>query len=282
MPEGDTLYRTAATLHRALAGKAVVRFESVYPALTRIDEDAPIAGRVVERVRSVGKHLLVHFSGGLVLRSHLRMNGSWHVYRRGERWQRPARDMRILIETHDFAAVGFRVPDAEFLDADRPGTHDALRGLGSDLLASDFDLDAAVARVRTQGERTVDEVLLDQRVLAGIGNVYKSEILFACRVFPFAPVATLDESTVRRLVETARTMMRVNVAPESGAVIVTYAGLRRTTGRSDPGERLWVYGRRGRPCRRCGTAIASRKTGMNARLTYWCPRCQASGGAGPG
>ena len=114
MPEGDTIYRSAQTLDRAMGRRVVTRFESVLPALTRIDEDAPIAGRTIQRVWSRGKHLLFEFSGDVVLRTHMRMNGSWHVYRPGERWQRPPREMRVVVATADYVAVGFNVPDASF------------------------------------------------------------------------------------------------------------------------------------------------------------------------
>src|SRR3954467_15201179 len=141
MPEGDTIFRAARTLHRALAGHAVVRFESVLPALTRIDEDAPIAGRTVEAVSAAGKHVLMRFSGGLVLRTHMRMNGSWHVYRPGERWRRPRRDMRILLATGSFEAVAFNVSVAEFLDQRDEARQEDLRAIGPDLLAGSFDED---------------------------------------------------------------------------------------------------------------------------------------------
>ena len=128
MPEGDTIFRAARTLHRALAGSAVTRFESVFPALNRIDQDRPLAGRTIESVSARGKHLLMTFSGDLVLRTHMRMNGSWHIYRPGERWQRPARDMRIVVETARFVAVGFNVPVAEFLTGRELSRHQAARG----------------------------------------------------------------------------------------------------------------------------------------------------------
>src|SRR6478736_2152729 len=134
MPEGDTIFRAARTLHRALAGQEVVRFESVLPALTRVHDDSPVTGRVVESVTAAGKHLLMRFSGGLLLRTHMRMNGSWHIYRPGERWQRPARDMRVLVATGDFVAVGFNVPVAEFLTARNLLRHKELQALGPDLL----------------------------------------------------------------------------------------------------------------------------------------------------
>ena len=134
VPEGDTIFRAARTLHRALAGKRVVRFESVFPALTRVHDDSPLTDRLVESVSSAGKHLLMRFSGDLVLRTHMRMNGSWHIYRPGEAWQRPRRDMRIVVATDDFVAVGFNMPVAEFIAARTLARHDELRRLGPDLL----------------------------------------------------------------------------------------------------------------------------------------------------
>lgn len=275
MPEGDTIFRAARTLHLALAGRTVTRFTSDYPALTRIDEDAPLAGRTVARVFAAGKHLLVEFSGGLTLRTHMRMHGSWHIYRPGEAWQRPRRDARIIVETADFVAVGFNVPIAEFLDERQRARQDDLRSLGPDLLGARFDEDEAVRRLQARGERGVADALLDQRAVAGIGNVYKSETLFLERVHPATRVRDVTENQLRGLLRTARTLLTANVA-DATSEIVTYRGLRRTTGRTDPAERLWVYGRGGQPCRRCGTPISYRKTGPDARGTYWCAGCQVN------
>ena len=275
MPEGDTIFRAARTLNRALAGKSIVRFESVFPHLNRVHEDAPLTGRSIQAVHAAGKHLLMEFSGGLVLRTHMRMNGSWHIYRPGEKWQRHRRSMRIVIATADFEAVGFHIPVAEILRAKDVAKHDELRKLGPDLLGDEFDAPEAARRIRERGASEIADVLLNQRVLAGIGNVYKSEVLFACKVNPFATVATLDDVQIQCLVTTARKYLRANVT-EGLAAMTTYTGFRRTTGRSDPKERLWVYGRAGEPCRKCGTAIAVRAQGRDARLTYWCERCQAS------
>jgi endonuclease-8 len=247
----------------------------VFPHLTRVDQDAPLTGRTVERVESRGKHLLMWFSGALVLRTHMRMNGSWHLYRPGERWQRPGHDMRIVIGTDAFEAIAFSVPVAEFMAADDLERQRDLRELGPDPLAEDFDAEEAAARITARAEMEVADALLDQRAIAGIGNIYKSEILFACRVNPFTPVRDLEPAAIERLVVTAATLLRANVAPGSGSGIVTYAGPRRTTGRADPGARLWVYGRGGKPCRRCGTPVVRGKQGPNVRSTYWCPRCQA-------
>jgi len=275
MPEGDTIFRAARTLHRALAGKQVTAFESALPVLNRIHEDSPVTGRTIERVNAAGKHLLMHFSGDLVLRTHMRMNGSWHIYRRGEKWQRPRRDMRIVIATTDFEAVGFSIPVAEFTSARTLGKHRELRKLGPDVLSEDFDAGTALGRLRERGATAIADALLNQRVLAGLGNVYKSEVLFMCRVNPFALVRDLDDAALASLVETGRRLLKANVT-EGLALMTTYTGFRRTTGRSDPKERQWVYGRARLPCRRCGTAIRVRKQGTDARLTYWCPGCQGS------
>lgn len=273
MPEGDTIFRAARTLNRALAGKTIVRFESMLPALTRVHEDAPITGRTVDSVSSMGKHLLMRLSNALVLRTHMRMNGSWHIYRPGERWQRPRRDMRILLATADFEAVGFNIPVAEFINERRLPRHEELRQLGSDLLSEDFDEDEAVARIQARKTSAIGDVLLNQRVLAGIGNVYKSEVLFACRVNPFLAAGSVEPETVRLLVRTARKFLRANVSTALPPM-TTYGGFRRTTDRDDPAQRLWVYGRAGKPCRRCHTPIAARRQGPDARITYWCPQCQ--------
>jgi endonuclease-8 len=273
MPEGDTVHRAAQALHRALAGQAVTRFESVYPAVTRIAEDRPVVGRSVESVSARGKHLLIAFSGDLVLRTHMRMNGSWHLYRPAARWQRPACDMRVLVATASVIAVGFNVPVAELLTARDLARHEELRALGPDLLATTFDRDEVVRRMRARGRDAIADVLLNQRVVAGIGNMFKSEILFLAGIHPFTPVSVLDGAALGRIVDIARGQLAANVMTRSRTLSPITA--RRTTRSLDPNSTLWVYGRGGKPCRRCGAAIQSRKTGMDARLTYWCPRCQA-------
>lgn len=285
MPEGDTVFRAARTLHRALAGHAVTRFESVYPALTRVAGDHPIAGRTIERVEAVGKHVLMWFEGDLALRSHLRMNGAWHIYRPGERWRQPARDMRILVTTADFVAVAFRIHDADWVrGAAGVARHHALGRLGPDLLGAaagddapagrGFDERDALRRLRQAGDLPIGMALLNQRLVAGIGNVYKSEVLFLCGVRPSRPTAAVADDTLREILRVARRLLRANVGASSDAAITTYGGLRRTTGRSNPSERVWVYGREGRPCRQCGAPIAMEKHGEDARVTYWCPGCQ--------
>ena len=272
MPEGDTIFRTARTLQRALAGRSVTRFESPLPALTRVDHDQPIVGRTVRAVRSIGKHLLIEFSGDLVLRTHMRMNGEWHIYRPGERWRRSRVAMRIVVATDEYVAVGFDVPVAEFLRPRDLQRHPQLGRLGPDLLSDAFDETAAVARLKATADRAIGEALLDQRVMAGVGNVFKCEILFLCSVHPFRRVATLSDEDAQRLVRGARELLRANVAEHRMPEAVR--AYRRTTRFANPQARLWVYGRSGQPCRRCGTPIALQKQGESARLTYWCPMCQ--------
>jgi endonuclease-8 len=272
MPEGDTVFRAAQTLHKFMAGRPVTRFESVYPALTRVAEDQPIVGRTIESISARGKHLLIAFSGDLVLRTHLRMNGSWHIYPAGAKWQRPARDMRVLVATADACAVGFNIPVAEFLSRRDLERHAQLGALGPDLLAASFDRDEVIRRMRTRGRDPIAEVLLNQRVVAGIGNVFKSEILFLAGVSPFATVAGLADDRLIRIIDISREQLAANVMNRSQTL--SSATGRRTTRRLNPNEKLWVYGRGGQPCRRCGAPIQARKTGPDARMTYWCPSCQ--------
>ncbi|HEY0794972.1 MAG TPA: zinc finger domain-containing protein, partial [Acidisarcina sp.] len=245
-----------------------------YAQLARVHDDAPIVGRTVEKVEARGKWLLMFFSGDLVLVTHMLMNGTWHLYRPGERWRRPRSQMRIVVSTGEWIAVAFVVPVAQFHTAGSLLRHPAIPRLGPDLLGTEFASDEAEIRLREQGTVEVADALLDQRVMAGIGNVFKSEICFACGVNPFRKVESLSGTEVTCLLDTARRYLLQNVAPAHGNAIVTYSGGRRTTRVADPGARLWVYGRRGKPCRRCGTTIVTRKQGSGARSTYWCPECQ--------
>jgi endonuclease VIII len=274
MPEGDTILRSARTLHAALSGRPVTRFETVLPALQRVHDDHAIVGRVVESVRAMGKHLLMAFSGGLVLRTHMRMNGSWHIYRPDERWQRSRVAMRVVVGNDEYVAVAFDVPVAEFLTTAGVARHRTLSSLGSDLLSADFSASDAVARLATASDIDVADALLDQRVMAGVGNVFKSEVLFVCRIHPFRRAETLTDGERVELVERSRDLLRANVVDSTHPDAAARGGARRTTGMMDPRARLWVYGRNGRPCRICGAPVQARKRGPDSRLTYWCPRCQ--------
>lgn len=274
MPEGDTIFRAARTLHRALAGHSVTAFDTAYAHLAVVHENTPITGRVVERVEARGKHLLMRFSGELTLRTHMRMSGSWHVYRPGEAWQRPRTAARIVLETAEFVAVAFNVQVAEFVAERDAGRDLAITSLGPDLLADRFDAAEAVTRLRENRHATIAEALLDQQAVAGIGNVFKSELLFLARLWPFLPPSAVSDATWQAVLEDARRLLRANVTDHAAAGFATYRGMRRTTGRLDPRERLWVYERQGRPCRRCGTRIEMRRQGDLNRSTYYCPTCQ--------
>jgi len=274
MPEGDTIFRAARTLRSALAGKEVTRFETALAQLHQRDVQEPIRGRTVLDATSAGKHLLIDFSGDLTLRTHMRMNGSWHIYRPGERWQVGRQHMRAVIETADFVAVAFNVPVAEFFRTSELTRHQELRRLGPDFLGEHFDRDEAFRRIRERGGQEIGPVILTQRVVAGIGNVFKSEVLFLAGINPFTPVASVSDDEINRVVDLGFKYLRLNVVDGKGDGIVTYTGFRRTTGRSDPSERLWVYGRRNEPCRKCASPIQYGKQGEDARSTYWCEVCQ--------
>jgi endonuclease VIII len=238
-----------------------------------VDHDTPLAGRTIERVVSRGKHLLIEMSGNLILHTHMRMNGSWHIYRAGERWHAPARDMRIVLGTDPYVAVAFNVPVAEFLSVEQRARHRELQALGPDLTDPSFDRNEVWRRLGEVGNSTLQDALLNQRVLSGIGNVLKSEVLFVARVDPFMRTGDLGRGEFDKLMDVALKLMKMNIGASGGMSAVPG---RRTTGSLDPRAKLFVYGRSGKACRVCGTAIEARKTGVDARLTYWCPRCQAS------
>jgi endonuclease-8 len=264
MPEGDTILRAARTLHQALAGRTVTRFTSTLPRVAGGARHHRIEGREVSAVEARGKHLIVRFAGGPALHTHMRMTGSWHLYRVGSRWQKSASQARAVIEAGDRVAVCFAAPVVEWLTPGQEAAHEPLRTLGPDVLADDFAAAAARANLRATAGREVGEALLEQRALAGIGNVYKSETLFLCGVSPFAPVASLDDAALDRVIATARRLMRASVAATGG----------RRTRDTLGADRLWVYRRSGRPCLRCGETIRMRRQGEQGRSTYWCPRCQ--------
>jgi len=276
MPEGDTIFRAARTLHRVLAGHAVTKFETAYAHLDRVNVDAPLAGRIVERCEAAGKHLLIVFSGDLILRTHMRMNGSWHIYRHGERWWRGPQAMRVRIDTADWVAVAFDVPVAEFVTSRELATRGPVAKLGPDLLGVEFDRDEAVRRLVASAHQPIAMSLLDQRLVSGIGNVYKSEVLFLSAVNPFTPASAVPKAALERMLDLARGLLKDNVVDGTSPRIQTYRSLRQLSAATEHDESLWVYGRRGKPCRKCGTPIEMQKMSVEARSTYWCPRCQAN------
>lgn len=275
MPEGDTIFRTARALGRALIGEPITGFSSMLPLVTRFHHDTPLTGQHVTSVEARGKWLLMHFSGGATLVTHMLMSGSWHIYRPGERWQKPAHHMRIALQTARFHAIAFRIPIAEMHTAESLAHHTRIPQPALDLLDPAFDANAAAARIARCADEEIADVLLHQHVLAGVGNEFKSEICFVCGVHPFTRVAAMSAEAIAQVVATSQRLLQANVMEDSGDAIVTFRGLqRRTTHSSNPKESVWVYGRAGEPCRQCGSVIEQRKQGPDARITFWCPQCQ--------
>jgi endonuclease VIII len=255
MPEGDVVWLTARRLGEALAGRPLTRSDFRVPRHATAD----LTGQVVTEVVPRGKHLLIRTSDGLTVHTHLRMDGSWRVTPATEPVAGSHR-IRLILANDDWQATGYQLGVVELLrtsDERRVTGH-----LGPDLLGPDWDAAEAVRRLAADKERPIGEALLDQRNLAGIGNVYKSETLFLSRVSPCTPAGGIPD--LGAVVEQARSLLDANKDRVR----------RTTTGSTRTGEETWVYGRRGRPCRRCGTAV--RSEGQQDRVTYWCPRCQPS------
>jgi endonuclease-8 len=279
MPEGDTIFRTARALRRALLDKPVTVFRSTYPLLTRFNDDTPLAGQFVQTIESRGKWLLIHFSGGGTLATHMLMNGSWHIYRHGERWQQPHTNMRIVLENSDYIAVGFKVPVAKIMKSSDVERLLRIPPAAIDVLREEFDAAQVTQCIQAHSREEIADVLLHQEVMAGVGNEFKSEICFIAGVSPFARVAELSLETVSGLVALSRRLVKANILEDSTDTVVTYGGIHRRTTRSfDPSLRVWVYGRDGEECRKCGSIICRRLQGPDARITFWCPRCQPTSG----
>ncbi|GAB3916551.1 putative endonuclease 8 2 [Microlunatus endophyticus] len=259
MPEGDIVWRTCQLLDASLAGKPLTRCEFRVPTLATVD----LTGISVTEVVSRGKHLLARFDNDLTLHSHMQMDGAWRVFADGRRWSGgPTYEIRAILGVTGSAAVGYRLPVLELIKTAREP--EVVGHLGPDLLGPDWDLAEAVRRLRSQPDRTIGEALLDQRNLAGIGTVYRAEILFLQGINPRKPVG--DVRDLGRLCDRVRQIM-----------IRNRTGFEQnTTGDPRPGRSHWVYGRSGRECRRCGTPIRVEEFGPQGqeRLSYWCPHCQ--------
>lgn len=265
MPEGDTVHRIARLLASELTGRALDRVE--LHDRGAIDE---LAGSRVERVEARGKHMLVHLEGGWSLRVHLGMKGRWS--RRHVREARPPNATVVLV-SGEAAYVCDRAYRADTVRTRRLGSHPKLARLGPDLLADPADIDGAVerARIPAYAGREIGDLLLDQRVAAGIGNVYRSEVLFECRIHPCTRVGDLEPTELRALYDKAAELMRLNLLTRGRTAVP----LRRRPTQSS--QRFWVYRRSGKPCLDCGTPIERIVQGDMARSTYFCPGCQGAG-----
>ncbi|GAA2750449.1 DNA-formamidopyrimidine glycosylase family protein [Kitasatospora cinereorecta] len=256
MPEGDSVYRAAAQLHQALSGQVLTAADLRVPAHATAD----LRGRLVLETVPRGKHLLTRFEGGVTLHTHLRMDGRWQVFPTGQRWTGgPAFQIRAVLGNERSTAVGYRLPVVELLrtaEEERAVGH-----LGPDLLGADWDADEARRRLLAAPERPIGEALLDQRNLAGIGNVYANELCFLAGVTPWTPVG--EVAVLDRLLARARQILDANKL-RNGHV---------TTGDTRPGRQNWVYGRSRRTCDRCGTPIRTTAHAED-RPAYWCPSCQ--------
>jgi endonuclease VIII len=263
VPEGDTIFQIAAALRPLLVGQQILRARARTPG----PQIQRIVGTRVAAIEPVGKHMLIRFDNGLTLHTHLRMGGTWHRYAPGEKWRIADWKARVVLEVPEHVVVCFNAPVAELMDDRAVALHPALMSLGPDLLAPAFAADEALRRLQSHAYLEIAEALLDQRVMAGIGNVFKSEILFVEGVNPWTSVAALDDSQLRSLVATARRLLLDNATPGRP---------QRVTTRGDPTVHgsAYVYGRANEPCSRCGTPISVHRQGALNRSTYWCPRCQ--------
>lgn len=257
------MWLTAQRLHQALAGQRLTRTDFRVPQLATTD----LSGWTVTAVASRGKHLLLRAASPdgrlLTLRTHLRMDGTWRLYAPGAAWRgRPSHQIRVVLGTDAVTAVGFHLHDVALVPTDEEA--DLVGHLGPDLLGSDWDPGEAVRRLRADPAREIAPALLDQRNLAGIGNLYKCELLFIRRVWPWTPVREVAD--LPEVVRLARRLLDVN--KQRWAQI--------TTGSPDPAEATWVFDRFGKPCRRCGARIRRDQQGaaLEDRVTYWCRRCQ--------
>ena len=258
VPEGDTVWLASKRMHEALAGRMLTRFDLRVPRHATAD----LAGRSVVEVLPRGKHMLTRLDGALTLHTHFKMDGTWQLGRPGERWRGPAHQVRVVLANAEWEAVGYRLHEVLLLPTAEESR--VVGHLGPDVLGPDWDPAEAVRRLAEQPDREIGQALLDQRNLAGVGNLYRAETLFLCGVSPFSPVSAVPD--LDRVVATAHRLMRANRDhPEQS-----------TTGSLRRGETHWVHGRPGRPCRRCGSTVSAGPAGPPPyhRIAYWCPTCQ--------
>lgn len=265
MPEGDTIFLLARKLAERLTGHLVTHYDAWEPALCRKD----VVGQTIRGAESRGKNLLIHFSGGETLHSHLRMDGRWQL-REVSKWPEPYGDLSIVIGFGHVALLGYQLPVLRWLNLEQLSANDPLRHLGPDLLGDEVDTEAISRGLMALGNLPIGVAIMRQGVMAGVGNEYKSELLFLERVHPQTPVGSVPLDRLRALVERARSLLRRNVvAPTMGP------RRRQTRARVGGGGVLWVYGRGGEHCLVCDARIAVLRQGQPPRSTYYCPTCQA-------
>ena len=267
MPEGDTIHNAARRVGAALVGSEIRSIETPHPRHGKDRWPERLAGRGVRAVDARGKHLFVRFDGGLTLHSHLRMGGAWGVYPRGERWHRAPRRAWLVIRTDEHEVVQFDGPVLELMTDGRTRFDQRLAALGPDLLQDDFSEQDYLSRLRSNQHRQIGDALLDQRIVAGIGNVWKNEGCFIAAIDPWRRVDALSDDEALSIVRGIRPLMAESA--RRGGRITTFEGDAK---RNE--WRTWVHERRGMPCRRCETAIRSRGQGDDNRTTFWCPECQ--------
>jgi endonuclease VIII len=271
VPEGDTLFRIASALAPRLTGQAVRSLVLRHQTIDRL------VGHRITKVEARGKHLLVFFDEGTALHTHLRMGGTWHLYAENERWKRSPVSATVVLAAADIVAVCFRAPVARLVRATLLAGDSLVGRLGPDLCAEAFDADAALGRLRRLDGAELGDALMDQHLVAGIGNVYKSEVLFHERLDPFAPVRSYSDEELSRLLAFARRIMVANATAKGGAAgpSALFAHTRTTHVARRMGEGpLAVYRRAGEPCYACGGAIRMERQGEARRSTYFCPSCQ--------
>ena len=261
MPEGDTIFRTAARLRPVLAGRTIEAARARDPAFPA----ATLLGRTIAGVEAHGKHLLMPLDDQRTIHSHLGLHGSWHMYQPGEPWRKDRRQAALVLDVPNSVCICFSPKLLQLLSADQLRHHVHLTRLGPDLLAERVDDAEVLRRFRTHDPTPIGEAVMNQTIVAGIGNVYKSEILFLTRINPLLPVSRLSDQQILQVAQTARRWMAKNLA-----------GYPRRTRPALDGQRLWVYGRGGKPCFECGRLIQVRRQGDLGRTTYWCPECQAA------
>ena len=289
MPEGDTLFRTAETLRKALRGRTVQRFVTTVPHVAQIAQANPVSGWEITAVEARGKHLLIVMRdpeppdpllaedidvppginlelkrGDMVLHTHLRMTGSWHIYRPGEAWRKPVGYAKVVLYTDAFVAPCFSAPVVELLSARETARHPQLVSLGPDAMTDAFNPDEAFNKLRSHPDVPVGVALMNQRAMSGVGNVFKSEVMFIRRVCPFSFVREIPDDTLRGLIAVSHVLLQLNAV----------RGHRQTRFTLNSRERLWVYGRNGEQCRVCHSIIKMRRQGLDGRSTYYCPQCQ--------